>query len=160
MLSFFKNSKGNLLATQTGLAINMEDVPDPMFSEKMLGDGFAIIPSNENVYSPIDGEITSIYEGSNHCYGITSKDGLEILIHIGIDTVNLKDNTIQPKVNLGQKIKAGELIAVANLNKIIQAGLKTHTMLIITNLEKLKSFELSKQGNIEKGESIFTYSLA
>ncbi|MDH2999728.1 hypothetical protein A1D23_06435 [Chelonobacter oris] len=160
MFAIFKSKKHSFNATQNGRLLRMEDIPDDMFSEKMLGDGFAILPSDENVYAPIAGEVTSIYEGSNHCYGICSQDGLEILIHIGIDTVNLKNNAILPKVSLGQKIKENQLIAQVDIEKVRAEQLKLHTMTIITNMEKIKSFHIIEKDQISHGEKVLSYELA
>ncbi|WP_446834068.1 PTS sugar transporter subunit IIA [Testudinibacter sp. P27/CKL/0425] len=138
----------------------MEQVPDEMFSEKMLGDGFAILPSGESVFSPIEGEIISIYKGSNHCYGIRGKDGLEILIHVGIDTVSLNNNAIIPHVILGERVQANQLIATVDLNKVRSSNLQLHTMTVITNMERVKSFTLSEKKEVSHGDEIFSYALA
>ena len=81
-----KNTDKHIFATQTGDAISLSDVPDPMFSDKILGDGIAIIPTDNEVKSPVDGKIMQVFD-SKHAYSILSDDGLEILGHIGLDTV-------------------------------------------------------------------------
>ena len=84
-----KNKKLELLAPMTGELVKLEDVPDEAFSKKLMGDGIAINPTNDLVVAPCEGQIIQIFD-TNHAVGIETKEGVEILIHIGIDTVNLK----------------------------------------------------------------------
>ena len=89
-----------------GKLINIEDVSDEMFSQRMLGDGVAIIPSDKNVYSPVDGVVTMVYD-TQHAIGLKTNDGKDILIHIGIETVNLKGRPFKTKVKDGDPVKHG-----------------------------------------------------
>ncbi|WP_243638786.1 PTS sugar transporter subunit IIA [Lucifera butyrica] len=155
----FKKRKGVLCATQSGSILVLENVPDPMFAGKMLGDGFAVLPAAAEVYAPVSGEVVSVYDGSFHCYGLRDENGVEVLVHIGIDTVHLKNGEITPKVTQNQKVKAGDLIAVVNLEKIKSAGINLHTMTIISNLEKVKSLQLQKKNAVTHGEAVLEYTL-
>lgn len=96
-----------------GKLINIEDVSDEMFSQRMLGDGVAIIPSDKNIYSPVDGVVTMVYD-TQHAIGLKTNDGKDILIHIGIETVNLKGKPFKTKVKVGDAVKHGDLLTVVD----------------------------------------------
>jgi PTS system glucose-specific IIA component len=159
LLGMFKRNKGKLFATQSGLLLPMEHVPDPVFADKLLGDGFAVVPENGEVYAPVNGEVVSVYEGSFHCYGLRDENGVDILVHIGIDTVHLKNGEIVAKVSPSQAVRAGELIAVADLERIRSAGLQLHTMTIISNLDRVKSLQWQKTDTVTHGEAVLEYTL-
>ncbi len=134
-----KNEK-YLVAVQTGKVISITKVPDEVFSEKILGDGVAIIPVEDDVVSPVDGEVIQVAE-TKHAYCIRSDDGADILIHIGIDTVNLKGEGFESFVSVGQKIKAGDLICKANMKLIKEKGYLTHTVVLIVNMSQIKDMQ-------------------
>ena len=96
-----------ILSPLDGRVIPLEEVPDEVFAEKLLGDGAAVIPENGNIYSPLDGEIIAIPE-SLHAYGIRSDAGIEMIVHFGLETVNLKGEGFSPKVKVGDRVKAGQ----------------------------------------------------
>ena len=100
----------SLLAPLSGQVISLEQVPDEVFSQKILGDGIAIIPSDGKLYAPVDGEIASVAE-TLHAYGFTGADGLEILVHVGLDSVKLKGEGFKSHVQVGEKVTAGQLVA-------------------------------------------------
>ena len=87
-----------IIATQTGEAVSITEVPDPVFSEKMMGDGFAIIPTENKVCSPVSGEVVSVTK-SLHAYGIRTEEGLEVLVHVGLDTVALNGEGFKSSIN-------------------------------------------------------------
>ena len=122
-----------VLAPMTGTAVALSEVPDPVFADKVLGDGLAIIPENGKIVSPVNGEITTIAE-TGHAYGFTADNGMEVLVHVGLETVSLKGDCFQIHAKAGDKVKAGDLIAEADLEKIKEAGLNCITQL----LRKLK----------------------
>ena len=103
-------AKWSVYAPLNGQAVALEQVPDEVFSEKVLGDGLGIIPSDGKVYSPVNGEISSVAE-TLHAYGFESDDGLEILVHVGLDTVALKGEGFKSYVNEGDKVCVGDLVA-------------------------------------------------
>ncbi|MBQ8298102.1 MAG: PTS transporter subunit EIIC [Ruminococcus sp.] len=109
-----------------GKAVALEQVPDPVFSEKVLGDGCAVIPADGKIYSPVNGEISSIAE-TFHAYGFTSEDGLEILVHFGLETVALKGEGFKSHVSVGDKVKVGDLVAEVDIEL-----LKKHNINLIT----------------------------
>lgn len=104
MLNFLKGKQLEIAAPLTGKVIPVTEVPDPVFAEKVLGDGIAVDPTEGTVYSPVDGTIFQIAH-TFHAMGIESDDGLEILVHLGIDTVKLEGKGFQSFVEVGQKVK-------------------------------------------------------
>lgn len=136
---------------------NLEKCIDPVFSEKMVGDGYLFIPSDENIYSPIDGEIIMVAD-TKHAIGITSKKS-EFLIHIGLESVALDQslNLIQPKISVGQKVKRGDLIAVVNLVELQKVLPSTATPVLLTNVDG-KTLKLLKTGNVTTSDEILQIS--
>jgi PTS system beta-glucosides-specific IIC component len=115
-----------------GARIDLSEVPDEMFSQKLLGDGFAIRPTEGKVYAPFDGTVEMIFD-TYHAIGLKSTTGTEVLIHIGIDTVNLKGEGFTPKVKAGDQIKTGDLLMAFDINKIINNGYAIETPVVVTN---------------------------
>ena len=126
MLKFFKGKdKGNLIyAPCKGRVVPLAEVPDPVFADKVLGDGFAVIPADGRIYAPADGEVAMVFD-TLHAVTLTSTQGAEILIHIGLDTVTLKGEPFKAHVAAGDKVKKGDLLIEADLDKIEKAGLNT-----------------------------------
>lgn len=129
----------------------LENVNDPMFAQKMLGDGVALIPSQNELMSPIDGTVTMIYE-TQHAIGITTKQGADILIHIGIDTVALKGSPFQTKVKIGTKIKQGDLLTIVDWNMIKSKGMDVIVPIIVTN-KKVEQMQMER--NVNVGDPLF-----
>lgn len=109
---FMKCSK--ILSPMTGEAVGLGEVPDPVFSQKIVGDGMAVIPSEGKLLSPVDGEIISVAD-TKHAYGLRTAEGLELLIHVGLETVHLNGECFQVFVKPGDKVKAGDLLAEVDL---------------------------------------------
>lgn len=116
-----------------GLVEDIEKVSDPTFAQKMLGDGYAVVPTDGKITAPVDGTISTIFP-TKHALGIKTANGLEVLVHMGIDTVQLKGEPFDLKVKEGQEVKHGDQLAQVDLDKIEQAGKKTDMMVIITNM--------------------------
>ena len=151
-----KEEKG-LVATQDGTVIALSEVPDEAFSEKMLGDGAAIIPTSDEICSPVDGTIIQVTD-TLHAYGIQSDDGLDILVHVGINTVELKGEGFTALVKEGDKVKAGDVIAKADLSLIKSKGYETHTPILITNMDDIKEISFI-EGSAQAGKTVMvTYS--
>ena len=153
----FWKKKPHILAPQTGKCVSVIEIPDEVFSEKILGDGVAIIPSENEVVSPVDGEIVQIAE-TGHAFCIRSSDGLDIMIHIGVDTVKLKGEGFKSFVKNGDTVHKGDLIATADIEFIKSQGFPIHTAMLITNLHEIN---LVKQiyGEVEKGKtSVIEYN--
>ena len=102
-----KSKKLLILSPLTGKVMPLEDVPDPVFSQKIIGDGVAVFPSEGRIVSPVDGQVVSVAD-TGHAYGLKTEDGLEILIHVGLETVSLKGECFNVYVKPGDKVKAGD----------------------------------------------------
>lgn len=112
----------------------LEKANDPVFSQRLMGDGFVIEIDDELVVSPVDGTIVSVYP-SGHAYGILSDDGIEVLIHIGIDTVDLGSQAFDIKVKMDQKVYIGDPLVVVNLELIKEKNKSLQSMVIFTSGE-------------------------
>lgn len=146
MLNFLKKKKLVLKMPINGKLINIVEVPDEVFSQKMLGDGFAIEPKDGMVYSPIDGKVVQKFP-TNHAIGLETKDGLEILIHVGIDTVELKGEGFKSLIGVGDKVVAGQALLEVDLEFLKAKGKLLITPIIFTNFNKIKKFNV-KYGEI------------
>ncbi|MBB6214383.1 PTS system glucose-specific IIA component [Anaerosolibacter carboniphilus] len=152
MFGFLKKNKiVTLIAPMDGEVISLQEVPDAVFSQRMLGDGIAIKPSNGLVVSPCNGKVVQIFD-TNHAVGIETDEGAEVLIHIGIDTVELKGEGFQRIAKVGDKVKIGDVLVEVDLEYIEAAGKSTITPIVITNMEKVH--EMSKiKGSCKRGEN-------
>ena len=147
-----QNVLTTVLAPLTGKAVSLSEVPDPVFAEKVIGDGIAIIPEDGKIVSPVDGEISSIAE-TGHAYGFTADNGLEVLVHVGLETVSLKGECFKVYAKAGDKVKAGDLIAEVDLNLLKEKGLNSISpVLICSDLEEKEI--LYTEGNVKAGESV------
>lgn len=134
-----------------GKLLNLSEVPDEVFASKMMGDGFAIKPSNGEVVSPVDGKILSVFP-TKHAISILSNEGLEILIHFGIDTVNLKGEGFDLIANEGDIIKPGQTLLKANLDTIEKLAKSTITPVIFTNLPEDKTIKFEAGIDVKAAE--------
>lgn len=146
-------SKGKLSITAPveGKIISITDVPDEVFSQKYMGDGFAIEPLKGEVVSPVDGEITSFFP-TKHAFGITADNGLEVLVHFGLDTVNLKGEGFEALKNQGDKVAAGEIILKADIDKIKDKVPSIVTPVVFTNLEEGMKISVNIGENVKLGQ--------
>lgn len=124
----------------TGKLVSMSDVKDPVFSQKMMGDGFAIVPSANEVVSPVDAMIEVLYP-TGHAIGLRTADGIELLIHLGIDTVKSKSNSFKLLKQVGDSVKAGEPIIQMNLKQLLKEGYDMTTPIVFLTGQKLKELE-------------------
>ncbi len=129
-----------LYAPITGKLVDLEDVPDPVFSQKLMGDGFAIEPSEGKVLSPIDGQVIQVFH-TKHAIGLRSQTGIELLIHVGLETVSLNGEGFEIYVREGQKIKFGDEIMSFDLSMISERAASTITPIIITNSDIVQNIE-------------------
>lgn len=125
---FMKCSK--ILSPMTGEAVGLGEVPDPVFSQKIVGDGVAVIPSEGKLLSPVDGEIISVAD-TKHAYGLRTAEGLELLIHVGLETVHLNGECFQVFVKPGDKVKAGDLLAEVDLAYLKERGINPITPVLV-----------------------------
>jgi PTS system beta-glucosides-specific IIC component len=139
----------------TGVVKPLSEVPDPAFSEELMGKGFAILPTEGRAVSPINGTVVSVSK-SGHAIGLVSESGAEMLIHIGIDTVKLKGQFFSPKVQAGAKIAVGDLLMEFDREEIEKAGYSIITPVIITNMHQYSSIESSGRSLIQEKELMYT----
>ena len=140
-----------ILAPLTGKAVPLSEVPDPVFSEKVLGDGVAIIPADGKIVSPVDGEISTVAETS-HAYGFTSEDGQEILVHVGLETVSLNGECFKVYGKAGDKVKAGDLVAEVDLEYLKEKEINPITPVLICSDTEGKELQYI-EGDVKAGES-------
>ncbi|WP_339029782.1 MULTISPECIES: PTS glucose transporter subunit IIA [unclassified Spiroplasma] len=151
---FTKNKKLEVFAPVDGEIIDLSKVEDEVFSEKMLGDGIAFIPDNGEFVAPIDGKLVTVFP-SGHAYGIANSNGVEILLHIGLDTVSLNGEGFDIKVKQGSNIKAGELLVNVDMAKVSKKVPSMNTPLIFTTDSMSgRKFEVLKTGKVKKGDLI------
>ena len=146
-----KNKNKKLLAVASGRSIDLDSVKDEVFASRMLGEGVAVEPETGVFFSPADGVIENISD-TKHAYSIKTKDGLELLVHIGIDTVELGGEGFTPCVKKGDQVKAGDIIARADIDFINKKGYSTVTPIIVTNWDTLDSYDLFC-GDVVGGET-------
>ena len=142
-----------LFAVADGPVKEIIEVDDPVFSQKMMGEGYAIEPSNNNVYAPVSGRVTSVFE-TQHAIGILSDAGLEVLIHMGLDTVELKGAPFTVHVKEGDLVTPNTRLAEMDLAAVEQAGKKTDILVVLTNHEKVAGLSLDQTGLVRHGEQV------
>ncbi|MGL5576368.1 MAG: PTS sugar transporter subunit IIA [Sarcina sp.] len=137
MFGFLKKEL-KLVAAIDGKTIDLANVPDPVFAQKMAGDGVAIDTTGDTIVAPCDGELSLIFK-TNHAFAMTLDNGVELLVHIGIDTVSLDGKGFERLIEAGQQVKAGTPIIKINRPLIEEAGLSLITPILITNPDSVKS---------------------
>lgn len=159
MFGFFKRKeKGNVIYSPCkGQVVPLTEVPDPVFSEKVLGDGFAVIPAEGKIYAPTDGKVTMVFD-TLHAIGLISSQGTELLIHIGLDTVTLAGEPFTAYITAGDKVKKGDLLMEVDLDKIKTAGLNYITPVLINNTDAYDKISLQKEGDVSLDEVVLKLS--
>jgi len=147
-----KTKRFGIAAPISGEAIPLDKVPDPVFADKVLGDGCAIIPDNGKIYSPVDGKISSVAE-TFHAYGITSDDGIEIMVHFGLETVALKGGGFTPHVKAGDRVKKGDLIAEADIDFLKSKNINLITPVLICDGADGMNIKIH-EGNVKACDNI------
>ncbi|AZZ60833.1 beta-glucoside-specific PTS transporter subunit IIABC [Oenococcus oeni] len=137
-----------------GEMINLDSVNDPTFAQKMLGDGVAVIPEDGKFYAPFDGVVETVFP-TKHAIGLKSDSGIELLMHIGLDTVELKGEPYDVKVKANQRVKKGDLLVNADLDKIKKAGYETVTPLIVTNTKDFVEIVPNEKTTVDNGTVSF-----
>lgn len=144
-----------LFAPVKGNVIGREEIPDETFAAGILGDGVGIEPETGEVVAPFDGEISTVAD-TRHAVGITGPDGMEVLIHVGIDTVNMKGEGFEVFVSEGEKVKAGQRLLTFDIEKIKEAGYSTTTAVLLTNSDDYPDFKVVKTGKTDTLEKVIT----
>ena len=140
-------------ADAKGTVVKMEDIPDEVFAQGILGQCCGIDPSVGEVYAPIDGEITQAPD-TLHALGIQGTGGVEVLIHVGVDTVEMKGDCLVAEARLGDKVKKGQLLLKMDLDKIKAAGHPAVVITVITNTDDFASVDLVASGEVEPGADL------
>ena len=143
----FKGLTEEVYSVADGQVVALEQVKDPVFAQKMMGDGFAVEPANGNIVSPVSGTVSSIFP-TKHALGLVTEAGLEVLVHIGLDTVSLEGKPFTVRVTEGQQVAAGDLLVTADLVAIREAGRETTTVVVFTNGDAIKSVKLEQTGSL------------
>lgn len=141
-----------VMAPLTGTVRQLEEVPDPVFAEKMMGEGIAIDPSDGVVVAPLDGEIVQLFP-TKHAIGIKGESGLEILIHIGLETVALKGEGFEAFIKQGDQVKKGDKLIAFDMEIIKEKASSTITPIIMTNGDAVESFIMTEDTAVVAGES-------
>ena len=138
-----------------GTVIPLSEVPDAVFSSEMLGKGFGVEPSEGKAYAPVDGEVTTVFD-TKHALGLMSENGVELLIHIGMDTVKLNGRGFDVKVKAGDQVKAGDLLAEFDMDLIKSEGYPVTTAVVITNTDDCEAIGEVKTGAVTKDTDVLT----
>ena len=146
----------NICSPLNGKAVSLDSVPDPVFSGRVLGDGCAVIPSDGKIYSPVNGEISSIAE-TNHAYGFSSDDGLEVLVHFGLETVALKGNGFTPHAAVGDKVKIGDLVAEVDVELLKSKNINLITPVLVCDGADDLEMQVS-DGTVKAGDKLIAFA--
>ena len=141
-----------IMAPLSGTLRQLEEVPDPVFAGKMVGEGIAIEPSEGIVVAPFDGEIVQLFP-TKHAIGLRSASGLEVLIHIGLETVSLEGEGFEALVKQGDQVKMGDKLITFDMAIINEKASSTITPVVLTNGDAVKSFDVSKETTVIAGQS-------
>ncbi|GAA4717015.1 PTS sugar transporter subunit IIA [Brevibacillus fulvus] len=154
MFNLFKKKRKeevSMLAPVTGTVVPLEQVPDPVFSQKMAGDGIAIQPSEGLLLAPFNGKVAHLFHTS-HAISLISEAGVELLIHIGIDTVKLDGKGFTPYVQTGDQVKAGDKLIAFDLNVLQEAGCPTITPILLTDETVIEQKNVTAAGAVTAGK--------
>ncbi|MDL5041955.1 MULTISPECIES: PTS sugar transporter subunit IIA [Heyndrickxia] len=142
-----------LVAPMSGKVVQIEDVPDEVFSRKMIGDGIAIEPDEGVVVSPVDGEVVQFFP-TKHAVGLKTKSGLEILIHIGMETVALNGEGFEGFVQQGDRVKAGDKLVTFNLEQIRERAESIISPVVVTNFDAVDTLSKTAETSVKRGKSV------
>lgn len=148
-----KNKNVELYNPVDGDVIPIEEVSDPVFSQKMMGDGFGVEPTNGDVYSPVSGEVVSVFP-TKHAIGLKATNGIEVLVHIGVDTVELDGAPFEIFVSEGDNVTETTQIAKVDLEALKAAEKPDTVIIVFTNMDDVDNYSLSKTGNAARGDVI------
>lgn len=142
---FFKKKESYITAYTNGTIIPISEVKDEVFSQKMMGDGLAIYPESDTIYAPCDGIITAVFDQTQHAVGITMENGMEVLLHVGLDTVNLREPIFHTRVKKGEAVKQGQMLITYDKKALADLGYSDVTMCVILNNGNTKEVEILKE---------------
>lgn len=151
------NKDAELYNPVEGEVIPLEEVSDPVFSQKMMGDGFGVEPANGEIYSPIDGKVVSVFPTS-HALGLELDNGIEVLVHIGVDTVELEGGPFDIHVSEGEKVTKDSHLATVDLAALEEAEKPDTVMVVFTNMDVVENYDLKSTGNMSQGDTVGSVS--
>lgn len=149
------NAAAKLFAPANGTVVAIEDVADPVFSQKMMGDGFAVIPTDGKIYSPVTGKVVSVFP-TKHAIGIELPNGIEVLLHMGLDTVELNGGPFTNSIVEGDQVTPETLVSTVDLVALEAAGKDSAMVVVFTNMDKVADFTLSGKGPASASAEIGT----
>jgi len=155
MFNLFKKQGSPIVAACDGKLIPITEVQDEVFSQKMLGDGYAIRPANGKIYSPVAGTVTTVFP-TKHAIGITTDNNLEVLVHLGIDTVELKGGPFAVAVKEGDQVKQGDYLASMNTEQVTAENHDDTVIVVYTNMAIIKSVSAVSAGDTVHGKTVQT----
>ncbi|WP_066187886.1 MULTISPECIES: PTS sugar transporter subunit IIA [Gracilibacillus] len=154
-----KKKELTIYSPLNGELIPLEEVPDPVFSQKMMGEGVGFIPTSGEVFSPIAGEVAQVFP-TKHAVGLITDEGVEVLLHLGLETVELKGEGFHIEVSEGDRLQVNDKIGDFDLALIEEKGKKTTTVLAFTNfVDKIEEQAVAQKGKIERGKEIIELKL-
>lgn len=148
-----KETKYKIVSPVAGTTVALKDVNDPTFAQEMIGKGIAISPTEGTIVSPVTGSVSMVFP-TGHAIGLKSEDGVEVLIHIGINTVNMNGEGFQAHVKQDDHVKVGDALITVDLDAIKKAGYDTIIPIIITNTPDYSSIEGDAGKSVQAGDEI------
>lgn len=159
MFNFFKKKDAvenyDVKAPLTGNVVALTDVPDPVFAGLMLGKGIAIEPTSGEMVSPVNGTVTTVFP-TGHAVGLTSDNGIEVLIHVGMDTVSLNGQGFTQHVKAGEKVTIGQKLVTVDLEAVKAAGYSIVTPIVVTNTDNFSEVITINSQSVTAGENLLT----
>ncbi|MER2109695.1 MAG: PTS glucose transporter subunit IIA [Desemzia incerta] len=141
-----ETKEGKVYSPVNGKLVAIDEVADPVFSQKMMGDGFAVIPTDGDIYSPVDGKVMSVFP-TKHAVGIAMDNGVEVLVHMGLDTVELEGKPFMTTVTEGQEVTKDTKISTVDLEALAAAEKDNAMVVVFTNMDKVGSFDMIDSGS-------------
>ncbi len=159
-MKLFQNlfSKGGGIkigAPVTGRLVSIKEVNDPTFSDEILGKGVAVIPSDNRIYAPVSGTVTTLFP-TGHAAALTSNEGVEVLIHVGLDTVKLNGKYFKTHASEGQKVEKGDLLLEADMEQIKAEGYDIITPVVICNSDDFTEIHAAEANDVAHGDDVMT----
>ena len=154
----YANQELDFVAVATGEVMTIDQVKDEVFSQKMMGEGFGVEPTEADVVSPIKGEVVSVFP-TQHAIGLKTSEGIEVLVHMGLDTVQMSQQAFDVKVKEGDVVEAGQLLAEANWELVKAEGKGTTIVVVFTNSQRLAKFDMTHTGMTAQGNLVGKISI-
>lgn len=155
MFGLFGKKDMTLVSPAKGRIIPLEEVPDEVFAGKMMGDGFAVIPESGRIVSPCNGVVVNVFK-TKHALVIKDEFGLELIVHVGLDTVKLGGTGFEMAVTTDQKVKKGDLLLTVDLDYLKEQDKPSVTPVVITNMDAVKSLQI-EAGPAQEGQVALTF---